>query len=574
MTDGTTYLFKDWGWALPAAGGCPAEQWSARFIKQVYFSGGNYSFHCEHDDGCRVYVDGQLRVDAWWNGSGGHDGGVVLNTGYHEVKVEYYEGTGLARLELWWRGPGFLPDQENGDPAQWSGEYYGIYAIWGASALRRNEGTGALDHDWAYGPPYPGLPDDHYQAVFRRTLVSDCGRYQFNLRSDDGAKLTVNGQVLIDHQDSPIIWSGAVDLPAGNMPVELLYQEVTGAASVHLDWTELSVCTPVPTPTNTPNSDSTPPQVDWMSPIGNTLSVTASGGTLALQVAATDASGIRQVEFNRWDAVQLRIVPIATDSTPPYQTALDVNTLNMGWNQINAVATDNAGNATGQYVWVIREAPQPTSPPVSATATSPPTSIPATPTTTPSCSFSDVGPSDYFYTAVYYLACHGVISGYTDNTFRPYNNTTRGQLAKIMAGAEGWPLIDPPVGHFTDVPPGSTFYRYIETAYNKGVISGYTDGTFRPGAAVTRGQLSKIIVGAQQWPLLNPATGHFTDVPQTNPFYQFIETAYSRGIISGYSDSTFRWGANATRAQIAKIVYIAVTSPQACTSGTWSARAP
>src|SRR5205823_1346730 len=57
-----------------------------------------------------------------------------------------------------------------------------------------------------------------------------------------------------------------------------------------------------------------------------------------------------------------------------------------------------------------------------------------TPTPTP-CTpgqFSDVHPTDYFYLAVQYLVAHGVISGYGDCTFRPYNNTTRGQMVKIV----------------------------------------------------------------------------------------------------------------------------------------------
>ena len=54
---------------------------------------------------------------------------------------------------------------------------------------------------------------------------------------------------------------------------------------------------------------------------------------------------------------------------------------------------------------------------------------------------------------------------------------------------------------------------------------------------------------------------HFTDVPTTDPFYAFVETAYNHTIISGYSDGTFRPGANATRGQISKIVYSAITQP-------------
>ena len=59
---------------------------------------------------------------------------------------------------------------------------------------------------------------------------------------------------------------------------------------------------------------------------------------------------------------------------------------------------------------------------------------------------------------------------------------------------------------------------------------------------------------------------HFRDVPTTDPFYEYIETAYNRYILSGYSCGSgcleFRPNANATRGQICKIVYNAVTGPK------------
>jgi hypothetical protein len=198
----------------------------------------------------------------------------------------------------------------------------------------------------------------------------------------------------------------------------------------------------------------------------------------------------------------------------------------------------------------------------------PPTPGPPPPSPTPGpppdpCrqGFSDVTPADYFYTPVQYLTCHGAISGYSDGTFRPGANTTRGQLAKIIVLAENWSLVRPASAHFTDVPATSPFYPYVETAYAHGIISGYGDGSFRPGANVTRGQLSKIIVLAQGWATTTAGGPHFTDIAPTNPFYGVIETAYAHGIISGYSNQTFRPGNNATRGQIAKMIYNAVTAP-------------
>jgi hypothetical protein len=176
-------------------------------------------------------------------------------------------------------------------------------------------------------------------------------------------------------------------------------------------------------------------------------------------------------------------------------------------------------------------------------------------------SFSDVQPGDYFYTPVRYLYCRDVISGYADNTFRPYNNTTRGQLSKIVVLAEGWIVNCPSNSGFSDVPPNHPFFCYVETALARNVISGYSDGTFRPGNNVTRGQLSKIIVVAQQWIIDTTGGPHFTDVPTTSPFYGYIETAYNHTIISGYSDRRFQPGSSATRGQIAKIVYNAIRAP-------------
>jgi hypothetical protein len=185
--------------------------------------------------------------------------------------------------------------------------------------------------------------------------------------------------------------------------------------------------------------------------------------------------------------------------------------------------------------------------------------------------FSDVHLGDYFYLSVENLACDGVVSGYGDGSFRPYNSTTRSQLAKIVALAEGWPLANPGNPTFSDVAFGSTFYSYVETAVQHGVISGYACGNpepcdaqrrpvFRPSANVTRGQVAKIIVLAQAWATINPGTPTFTDVAPGTPFYVYVETANSHGVISGYADHTFRPGNGATRGQICKIVYSA-TNP-------------
>jgi subtilisin family serine protease len=178
--------------------------------------------------------------------------------------------------------------------------------------------------------------------------------------------------------------------------------------------------------------------------------------------------------------------------------------------------------------------------------------------------FSDVSSTDWFYQYVEYVSLRGIANGYADGTFRPYANATRGQIAKMVVLGMNLPIVTPATPTFSDVPAGSAFYSYVETAAHFGIVSGYSDHTFRPNNDVTRGQIAKMVISADVltagWELMNPATPTFSDVPTTNPFYTYIETASAHGVISGYGDGTFRWGNNATRSQVAKMINLAASN--------------
>jgi hypothetical protein len=175
--------------------------------------------------------------------------------------------------------------------------------------------------------------------------------------------------------------------------------------------------------------------------------------------------------------------------------------------------------------------------------------------------FNDVCPDNWAYTYIEYMAQHGIISGYADATFRPNNTATRAQLSKMIVSARGWALVTPATPSFRDVPASNPFYSYLETAKSHGVIAGYSCGAncfdFRPNNNVTRAQSSKIIVTAFGWPINTTNGPHFTDVPVTDAFYGYIETAFNHSIVSGYG-TTFRPGNSITRAQVSKMLYLAI----------------
>ena len=77
--------------------------------------------------------------------------------------------------------------------------------------------------------------------------------------------------------------------------------------------------------------------------------------------------------------------------------------------------------------------------------------------------------------------------------FRPNNSITRGQLAKVDAILAGYADSIPSTRQtFSDVAPDSTFWVYIERVALHGIVNGYADGTFRPGNNITRGQAAKV----------------------------------------------------------------------------------
>jgi beta propeller repeat protein len=176
-------------------------------------------------------------------------------------------------------------------------------------------------------------------------------------------------------------------------------------------------------------------------------------------------------------------------------------------------------------------------------------------------SYNDVLATDYFAVPVRGLSCVGAINGYADGSFRPYANTTRGQMAKIIVRSLGLTLNTAGGPHFSDVPPSDTFYAEIETAYNRGMIGGFADGTYRSSTNVTRGQLSKIVVLAKAWAINTTGGPHFSDVPVGSTFYNYIETAVNHGIITGFGDGTFHPNDPATRGQISKIVWLSLQNP-------------
>jgi len=167
--------------------------------------------------------------------------------------------------------------------------------------------------------------------------------------------------------------------------------------------------------------------------------------------------------------------------------------------------------------------------------------------------FNDVGCNYWAYNYVQWLAASGISSGDANGNFSPGANTRRDEFAKFIVKAAGWPLVSPATPSFSDVPSSSPFYQYIETAKARNVINGI-GGRFNPASPIRRDEMAKMVVLARAWTLVNPSSPTFSDVPSSNIFYQYVETAANHGVVNGngglYSPSGL-----STRAQMSKVLY-------------------
>ncbi|MGQ9491668.1 MAG: PA14 domain-containing protein [Anaerolineae bacterium] len=109
LTRNDRVLSFQWGNAAPAAG-LPADGFSARWTRQVTFAAGIYRLFAQSDDGVRVFIDGQLVLNEWHDGSATIPYTVDLPlAGTKTVVVEYYERTGNAFIGFWWQQVAPLP---------------------------------------------------------------------------------------------------------------------------------------------------------------------------------------------------------------------------------------------------------------------------------------------------------------------------------------------------------------------------------------------------------------------------------------------------------------------------------
>ena len=229
----------DWGTGSPEWGVVGADNFSVRWTGNISVSPGRYRFIMSTDDGARLWVNGQLVIDKWSDQQGGyHEVTVDLPGGSAYVQMEYYENQGGAKaLMATVRQNG----SSGGGGGPWRGDYFNNKNLSGQPSIVRNEAD--INFNWGAGSPAPGkIGADNFSVRWTRNLDLMPGRYQFATTTDDGVRLWVNNQLIIDQwrDQNPTTYRGEIDLPGGGFPVKMEYYDNTGGAKAQLSWALIS----------------------------------------------------------------------------------------------------------------------------------------------------------------------------------------------------------------------------------------------------------------------------------------------------------------------------------------------
>lgn len=194
----------------------------------------------------------------------------------------------------------------------------------------------------------------------------------------------------------------------------------------------------------------------------------------------------------------------------------------------------------------------------------------------PALSFSDLPEDNQYYDAVRFLYDLGVVEGYDDGTFRPYDEINRAEALKILLLAfdeiEIEETVDPveltdttedatiSTPYFSDVHEEDWFYSYIQTAYEKEIVSGYADGSFAPENTVNLAEALKMLIktsGAFNEPYVSPTLTQdpTPDVPKDSWYVDYVSYAFTNGLAYIIKDGNLHAENAVTRGELADLIY-------------------
>jgi hypothetical protein len=171
--------------------------------------------------------------------------------------------------------------------------------------------------------------------------------------------------------------------------------------------------------------------------------------------------------------------------------------------------------------------------------------------------FNDINAKFWAKTEIEYLASRDIITGYPEGNFKPESKLSRAHAAVLLARALKLDTQNVTDISYVDVPKTHPYYAQIAAVVNYQIMSGKGEGKFDPEGNLTRAQMAAILVKA--YSLTGTYEKGFKDVPKDYWAGKQIHALAASGITTGYPDGTFKPGATVTRVQYSAFLYRILT---------------
>lgn len=173
-------------------------------------------------------------------------------------------------------------------------------------------------------------------------------------------------------------------------------------------------------------------------------------------------------------------------------------------------------------------------------------------------SFSDVPSTHEHYAAIEWMQARGVIEGYSDGTFRPDQSVTRAEALKIILVGTGVSLPETTENQtilYGDVQLDDWYFVHVQKATELGWVQGYSDGLFRPEQTINLAEALKIISIAKQIQTGAVTEDPYSDVPSAVWFSPYVSYAKTRNFIQAYHDGLLHPDYALTRGGLIEVLY-------------------
>ncbi len=145
------------------------------------------------------------------------------------------------------------------------------------------------------------------------------------------------------------------------------------------------------------------------------------------------------------------------------------------------------------------------------------------------------------------------INGYEDGSFKPQNNVTRAEAIKILASIITADEGKNATTLFEDVAPTDWFYPYVTKLESLGALSIW-EGKLEPQTQITRAELVQIVYAISDTNSDSSKLTYVSDISSQQKFYDAVMFAMEKGIVTGYEDGSFKPNNKITRAETVTIV--------------------